>query len=627
MNFTRPIAIGICSFFLFWGCSSNSLAQKARQTGTLTLNGKVKTHTPGLLTIIDTAGNETVVKYQEDNEAAVSLGGGEQILRIPCKFAVAGRVPFTFVEEGMVLQFSIDVGRGAKTSGEIAYAKLMSSDAKLSMGFVDGEPAGNERKTASIVGKVRAFRDQRYTFDVPKSSFVPLSKISCKVSEEAIVDLSSDKLTNVQAGDEITRIDAVEMSTGDIVAKNIEVRLDGRRFAKSSYDAQLWRKYSDLPDKPTLPRTVRSKYFILHTDISPRSEKVLFEKLDQMVELISAYYRRRPRQPIECYVVSVPQLWVSSGKIPKYGMYKILRREGVTMSSSVTINNVKHTKAVVFSCDDHGVVQHESVHAFCNETFGSAGPIWYAEGMAEVANYWKKDKLAVDIDPVVMDYLSNNESHSLEHLLRPNQKTGDSWQAYAWRWALCQMLVQNPNYNKQFKKLGLDLMAQGREPGPISFDSYFANVREKIEFEYNLFSKNFGNGYRIDLCTWDWDQKPRKIPAGKRAKWTVDAQKGWQTTPVFLEAGVSYDIAAQGEWKTGADQQPINAQGNQDGDGRLVCAIFKDYELSDVIELGTLTTFTPKTSGQLVFRCREKWTRLEDNSGELTVYIRPTPNE
>ena len=480
---------------------------------------------------------------------------------------------------------------------------------------------------ATVVGKVRAFRDQRYTFDVPKSSYAPLSKLSLQVSEEAIVDLSSDNLSNVQAGDEITRIDAVEMSTGDIVAKNIEVRLDGRRLAKSSYDAQLWRKYSELSDKPTTPRKVHSKYFTLHTDISPRSEKVLFEKLDNMVDIISTYYRKRPRGRIECYVVSVPQLWVGNPNIPKYGMYKILRREGVTMSASMTVRRVKQTKSIVYACDDHGIVQHEAVHAFCNQVFGSAGPVWYAEGMAEVANYWKPGKLALDIDPVVMDYLANNETHTLEYLLRPNQKTGDSWQAYAWRWALCQMLVQNPNYSRDFKKLGVELMLQGREPGKISFDTYFANVRDHIEFEYNLFSKNFGNGYRIDLCAWDWEQKPRNLPDGSRAKLTVDAQKGWQTTPILLEAGVSYDVAAQDEWKIGNDQQPIDANGNQDGDGRLVCAIFKDFQLSEEIELGTLTTFTPKQSGQLVFRCREKWTRLEDNSGELTIYVRRTPQQ
>ena len=618
--------VSVC-FFVLLALAGPSYAQKAKPIGNLNLIGKVKTHTPGLLTIIDTKGKETEVKYQEDERSAVSLGGGEEIQRIPCRFKVVGRVPFTFVEEGMVLQFSINVGRGAKTQGEVKYAKLMPAESNLQLKFTGNEPDGSDTAAATVVGKVRAFRDQRYTFDVPKSKYVPLSKLSLQVSEEAIVDLSSDKMSNVQAGDEITRIDAVEMSTGDIVAKNIEVRLDGRRFAKSSYDAQLWRKYSEFSDKPTLPREVWSKYFVLHTDISPRSEKVLFEKLDQMYEIIASYYRKRPREKIHCYVISSPQLWIGNPAIPEYGMYKILRREGVTISGTMTVGRVKQTKSIVFACDDHGIVQHEAVHAICNQTFGSAGPTWYAEGMAEVANYWKRDKLAIDIDPVVMDYLANNETHSLEHLLRPNQKTGDSWQAYAWRWALCQMLVQNPNYNRDFKKLGVELMLQGREPGQISFDTYFANVRDRIEFEFNLFSKNLGNGYRIDLCAWDWDQKPRNIPDGSRAKLTVDAQKGWQTTPILLEAGVSYDMAAQNVWKIGNDQQPIDANGNQDGDGRLVCAIFKDFQLSEEIELGTLTTITPKQSGQLVFRCREKWTRLEDNSGELTVYIRRTPQQ
>jgi hypothetical protein len=616
MKFMAGLLVFSLSFAFF--CVTCD-AQEIKVAKEYTLACKVKTHTPGLLTLINEKGDETVVKYQESDDSAVSLGGGTKIIRIPCKFEVLGRVPFSYVEEKMVLKFTAMVGR-SKAVGQIDYVQLMPADSPLSIDFVGDEPEGGALGRATIVGKVRKYFNGKCSFDVPKSNYVPSSWIQFDVADDAVVDLKSNKLDNVQSGDEVTMLEAAELSTGDIVAKKIEVKLDGRRYSRSSFDAQLWRKYSDLPDKPTLPRTVRSRYFILRTDISPRSEKVLCDKLNQMVDLISGYYNVRPKKPIECYVVSIPPLWENSGEIHPYGMYKIYRREGVTITASLG----DLTQSKVYSCDEHGVVQHEAVHAFCAETFGSPGPTWYAEGMAEVANYWKKDKLCVDIDPVVMDYLSNNKSPSIAELVRPDQKTGDSWQAYAWRWALCQMLVQNPNYSKEFKKLGLALMK--KEEG-ASFEDSYGKVKRKIEFEYGMFSENLGNGYRIDLCAWDWDQNPQLIPPESRAKLTIDAQRGWQTTPIKVQQGVSYDVAALNEWKVEPEGQPVDANGNERGEGRLVCAVYNDYKLSDEIELGTMTTITPTTDGQLVFRCREKWTHLEDNTGELTVYVRRTPKE
>ena len=38
----------------------------------------------------------------------------------------------------------------------------------------------------------------------------------------------------------------------------------------------------------------------------------------------------------------------------------------------------------MYACEDHAIVQHEAFHAFCAQTFGGLGPVWYAEGMAEM---------------------------------------------------------------------------------------------------------------------------------------------------------------------------------------------------------------------------------------------------
>ena len=81
---------------------------------------------------------------------------------------------------------------------------------------------------------------------------------------------------------------------------------------------------------------------------------------------------------------------------------------------------------MVYSCDKVGVVQHEAVHAYCQQTFGDTGPTWYAEGVAELGHYWKKDQPALEIDPVVINYLKNSPPKKMLDIVAAGQITGDS---------------------------------------------------------------------------------------------------------------------------------------------------------------------------------------------------------
>ena len=167
-----------------------------------------------------------------------------------------------------------------------------------------------------------------------------------------------------------------------------------------------------------------------------------------MIVLVSNYFGRAPSGILECYVVRDLQQW-PPGLIPPEGVAKISEPAGVTLS--VRAGNM--AKSIVYSCDKVGVVQHEAVHAYCQQTFGDTGPTWYAEGVAEMGHYWNKDQLAVEIDPVVINYLKNSPPKKMLDIVAAGQITGDSWQAYAWRWALCHLLCNNPNYAGRFKAL------------------------------------------------------------------------------------------------------------------------------------------------------------------------------
>jgi hypothetical protein len=307
-----------------------------------------------------------------------------------------------------------------------------------------------------------------------------------------------------------------------------------------------------------------------------------------------------------------------TGTFPPEAVAKISEPAGVTLS--VTLGN--QTQAVVYSCDDHGVVQHEAVHAYCSQTFGSTGPTWYAEGMAEMGNYWKKDQPAVAIDPVVIDYLKKAEPKKLLDIVAAGQITGDSWRAYAWRWALCHLLANNPNYSGRFKALGIAMMTKA--PG-ATFESVYGPVAREVSFEYDFFVRHLDNGYRADLCAWPWNRKFQYIAGSRYATCKPQARYGWQASGVKLKAGESYDYVAKGTWKIDPESDEIDANGRDDGRGRLLGIVMNDFRLGEPMDMGARGTFVAEGGGDLYLRCQEAWNRIADNDGEITVYFRKTP--
>ena len=126
-----------------------------------------------------------------------------------------------------------------------------------------------------------------------------------------------------------------------------------------------------------------------------------------------------------------------------------------------------------------------------------------------MGQYWKPEVRAVNIDPILIGYLNNAPKNQLTKIVAEGQITGDSWQAYASRWAICHLLAHNPNYSARFKTLGVNLMTGQTD----SFEAAYAKQVEQISFEYDLFLKNLGNGYRVDLCCWDWQAEAKELTA------------------------------------------------------------------------------------------------------------------
>ena len=601
-----------------------ALAQ-ARRLGKV--SGTVTEIKPGSISIKSTSGETTAYAIQDKNERGVVISGRPTNIR--GSISAVGKISIKLVERGMLVKVKCKLNGSGKIESDIDSVQLVTDEKadslKVEVAAIPDKKS--QFADATVVGRVLSFKRDRLQLEVPKTDWYKKAQLSLKMTEQATLDINDDSLARVVPGDEVQEAIVYDFK-GEKLVRGIKIKLTGPRDALTTdFADQLQNQFGHLSDEPGEPRLKRSAHFTLHTDISDRQAQVLLAKLETMYELVSGYYQARPRNSIECYVVSDLKKWPAE-QFDEEQREKILGQAGVTMSSAPMANNGRirgPTKSVVYSCDDHGVAQHEAVHAFCGQTFGSPGPTWYAEGMAEMGQYWKKGNMAVDINPRVANYLATAKPQKLKEIVRLDQTTGDSWQNYSWRWVLCHLLASNPNYSKRFKQLGINLMKQGRDPAKRvdSFDNAFGPIADEISFEYDQFVENFGNGYRADLCVWDWKTKAKKLSGSRKVKTKVNAQAGWQATKAFLVGGTTYSYEASGNWQFEPTGE-VDADGSAGGQGRLVGVIFEDFKLGEPFELGVKGEFNAYSDGQLYVRCQDDWTSLGDNSGAIELKLSKT---
>ncbi|MDB5386527.1 MAG: hypothetical protein JWM11_2173 [Planctomycetaceae bacterium] len=376
---------------------------------------------------------------------------------------------------------------------------------------------------------------------------------------------------------------------------------------------------------PTGVAEYQSPNFFVVTDLSPDETKDLLKRLENMLGLIEKYYDHKLRAPISMYVVKDLKAWPQNvlARFEGAGLQSIRDGAGVTMGRSQisrSTGEIVNSAATVYAVADRGTPQHEAVHAYCQLSFGRVGPTWYAEGMAEIGQYWTEKGLGVHCHDVVLKYLQRSEPKELIEIVDTTDQTGDSWENYAWRWVLCHMLANNPNYAPRFKPLGLGML-KGQD---VSFESVYGSMAKEIQFEYSFFLQHIDQGFRADLCAWDWSSKfaACKGPVPMTVK--IDAMRGWQPSRAIVSADEEYDFSVSGTWKTTTSGTPVNADGATDGNGKLEGVIFDDYTLSEPFELGTYGTFKAPKSGNLMLRCRDKWNELADNNGKLQVKLKQT---
>ena len=372
---------------------------------------------------------------------------------------------------------------------------------------------------------------------------------------------------------------------------------------------------------PAVIQDFTSQHFVMRTDLPAKEAQDLLKKLENMFKLISGYWGRPPVGVLECYVAQDIDTWPEAvlGRMDPEGVEHIREGGGVCISHRSATATRFVAKATVYATAKDRVTQHEAVHGYCMHAFGRTGPQWYAEGMAELGQCWIRDEKGVNADRTVIRYLKAEPPATVGELIAKEEKIGGTWQDYAKWWSLCHLLENNPNYNRDFRKLGAAFLMGAPNQG---FDFTFGGMSKELTFEYFFFLAHMDSGYRVDLTAWDWKKKAKPLAPRATASCTVEAARGWQPTGVAIAADVPYEISATGTWKTSKDGKAVDAAGAPDGAGRLVGTLMRDYKISQEFPLGAQGMLKFKVDGTLYVRCRDKWTELDDNSGKVALKIK-----
>lgn len=654
--FRLVLTVMICAL-----CSSPALAQVIRPVRQFNTSGKIKAVKDGTVAITDRTGKSWQMRYTLRDDGRLKLNPNAVFTAQKADIRIVGAIGPEVVEKGYPIRVETYISDEGKLGAPVT--KIAWADKN---GFKPGVRVDRKKKddrglSACIIsGNVEDIRPGRLTLKLPRSRFASKGRMTIPLSKDVKVTVATRDMSRVREGDQITEVAGVVLSTGDYIASKISIQMaDGsatktkgnRRKPEPAVEtvSSTGGSYDRFSDDPVAPRELRSQHYLVKTDLSDRKARMLLDKLETMLALVSRYYGRLQTSVVQCYVVDDPARWSVEGLPPKI-LEKIKKKEGTTLTKkAVASNGMRASQSVIYSCGDAGVVQHEAVHAYCHSVFGDTGPTWYSEGMAEMGQYWKDGIREVDVDPRVLSYLRKaEEPKKLAEIVKQDQITGDSWEAYAWRWALCHLLANNPNYNRKFRDLGMGLMAG---QSGVSFGKAYGSVAKQLTFEYDHFVRNVSNGYRADLCAWRWKHRFKDLEGSKPQKFDkILAKAGWQPT-INVQQGIYYDCIAKGEWTLDGTGEKATADGIEAEEepkpkpttkpkmerkrkltrpkskklelrGQLLGVIMQDYQLGEPFQIGAKGSFVAESDGQLYVRCGEPFGQLGDNKGTMTIYLR-----
>lgn len=235
---------------------------------------------------------------------------------------------------------------------------------------------------------------------------------------------------------------------------------------------------------------------------------------------------------------------------------------------------------------------------------------------------------------LVRDAVAADRARTLPAILTIDNRTEqlDS-ETYAWCWAAAKFLDAHPRYQSRFRELQ-------QHVEDLNFNQRvrqgFAADWKDLQPEWQAYIAALDYGYDFTRMAIDFN---RGTPlAGRSRQVEIAADRGWQSSGVWLEAGKEYEVTARGRYQIASQKidgverpWPCEPGGvtieYHDGRplGMLLGVIVPDdgdeATFAKPLAIGLFAKVTPEVSGTLYLRVNDSVARLGDNRGRLTITI------
>ena len=291
---------------------------------------------------------------------------------------------------------------------------------------------------------------------------------------------------------------------------------------------------------------------------------------------------------------------------------------------------------------------HEGVHGFMNTVLGACGPPWYMEGMAEMlaTHRWHDGTLTLNHVPanreetphwgrirIVKEEFEAQKAQTLDKIIDYPPSAFLENAAYAWSWAAAALLDRHPRYRDRFRPLYKHVLK------PDFNDLVYKALRDDwplLSEDWQVFIAGIEYGY--DVARAAIERKPGSpLPPGG-ATVTIQADRGWQSTGLLLEANNQYRLTASGRYQVAKEPEPwwcepggVSIRYYQGKPlGQLLAAVRPDNQPAGVLSpllhplvVGLGATLTPNQSGTLMLKINHSAAELANCAGELRVQVEP----
>ncbi len=212
---------------------------------------------------------------------------------------------------------------------------------------------------------------------------------------------------------------------------------------------------------------------------------------------------------------------------------------------------------------------HEATHCYMAALPIRNAPRWYHEGIAELfgTHRFRQDgtvmfrQLPDDevefrghgrINTIRQD-LAANGIPTLAAVRQINTNDLQRNTGYAYAWAFCLLLDQNPRYAPKFHELAKDL---GKGEFREAFDRIFAEDLAELSLEWRLFAESLQAGFDVGRAAVVFEPRPKLLPSGETQTTEIRADRGWQSTGLRVTGDGQYRIRATGRFQLAETTRP-----------------------------------------------------------------------